>query len=57
MPWVCSVVPIILGLIWYLSNNEMIDWFGSYQFGAELIVYNALISYGALWLISYKAKD
>ena len=57
VPWVCSVVPIILGSIWYLNNNEKIDWFGSYQFGAELIVYNAFISFGALWLISYKAKD
>ena len=56
VPWVCGAVPVVLGTIWYLNKNDLISWFGEYQFGAELIIYNALMSFGALWLISFKPK-
>ena len=57
VPWICSAVPIVLGIIWCLNSNELISWFGEYQFGAELIIYNAIVSFVALWLISYRSKD
>jgi len=57
VPIVCSAVPVILGIIWYFNNTGVIEWFGNYKFGAELIIYNAIISYFVLWIISYpKAK-
>ena len=56
VPIVCSLVPIILGSLWYLTNAGLINWFGKYQFGAELIIYNALISFGALFLISFSKR-
>ena len=57
VPWICSVVPIILGLIWYLDNTDVINWFGNYQFGAELIIYNAMLSFLGLFCISSKIKS
>ena len=56
VPWVCGAVPVVLGTIWYLNKNDLISWFGEYQFGAELIIYNALVSFVALWVISFKPK-
>ena len=56
VPWICGIVPVVIGTIWYLNKNGLISWFGNYQFGAELIIYNALISYATLWIISYKPK-
>jgi len=52
VPFVAIVVPAILGTIWYLHSNDHISWFGEYKFGAELIVYNAVISYLSLFMIS-----
>ena len=57
VPWICSIVPIILGLIWYLDNTEVINWFGNYQFGAELIIYNSVLSFLGLFFISSKIKS
>ena len=57
VPWVCGTVPVVLGALWYLNKNDQLSWFGDYQFGAELIIYNALVSFVALWMISYKTKD
>ena len=56
VPILCSIIPIFIGIIWYLNNNQFIDWFGNYQFGAELIIYNSLISFIFLFFISYSKK-
>ena len=54
-----TLVPIVsilvgggMATIWYLASHDMLTWFGGYKFGAELIIYNALLSFGALFLIS-----
>ncbi len=57
VPVVCVTITIILAIIWGLNNYEMISWFGQYQFGAELIIYNALISFMLLFLVSKKVKS
>ena len=54
VPVVCVVVPLIIGVIWYVNNSSIVHWFGEYKFGAELIIYNAVISFLALFLISKK---
>ena len=52
VPIVCVLVGGGMAIIWYLASNDLVDWFGEYKFGAELIIYNALLSFGALFLIS-----
>ena len=52
VPIVCILVGGGMATIWYLASNDMLIWFGEYKFGAELIIYNALLSFGALFLIS-----
>ena len=52
VPIVCILVGGGMATIWYLASNDMLTWFGEYKFGAELIIYNALLSFGALFLIS-----
>lgn len=56
VPLVSVIIPIIIGIIWYLHGQEKISWLGSYKFGAELIIYNSILSFGALFLIS-KSKN
>ena len=56
VPLVSVIIPIIIGIIWYLHGKEKISWLGSYKFGAELIIYNSILSFGALFLIS-KSKN
>ena len=57
VPWVCGAVPVVLATIWCLNKNGFINWFGGYQFGAEIIIYNSIISFIVLWFISYRTKD
>ena len=57
VPLICSLIPLILGIIWYLNKIHFINWFGDYQFGAELIIYNSLISFVFLYFISNKSKS
>ena len=57
VPWICGFVPVLIGIIWYLNKNGLINWFGKYQIGAELIIYNAIVSFISLWFISYKPKS
>jgi Na+/proline symporter len=52
VPIVCVLVGGGMATIWYLASNDILTWFGEYKFGAELIIYNALLSFGALFLIS-----
>ncbi|MDG2343844.1 MAG: sodium:solute symporter, partial [Flavobacteriales bacterium] len=57
---VCLLVPITIGVLWYFSagapgvGKGMPGLFGDYKFGYELIIYNAVISFLALFLISKK---
>ena len=57
VPWICGFVPVLIGIIWYLNKNGLISWFGKYQIGAELIIYNAIVSFISLWFISYNPKS
>ena len=57
VPWVCGFVPVLIGIVWYLNKNGLISWFGKYQIGAELIIYNAIVSFICLWFISYRPKS
>ena len=57
VPWICGFVPVLIGIIWYLNKNGLISWFGKYQIGAELIIYNVIVSFISLWFISYKPKS
>lgn len=52
VPVVCVVVGGGMAGIWYLESYDFVDWFGEYKFGAELIIYNALLSFAGLFLIS-----
>ena len=57
VPWICGFVPVLIGILWYLNKNRLINCFGKYQIGAELIIYNAIVSFISLWFISYKPKS
>ena len=57
VPWICGFVPVLIGIIWYLNKNGLIGWFGKYQIGAELIIYNAIVSFISLWFISFRPKS
>jgi len=56
--YVCVLVPLLMGVLWWYSTGgpgvekDVLGWTGKYKFGAELIIYNALLSFGALFLIS-----
>jgi len=58
--FVCLLVPITIGVLWYFSagapgvGKDMPGVFGDYKFGYELIIYNAVTSFLALFLISKK---
>ena len=45
VPWICGIVPVVIGVLWYFNKNGLISWFGEYQIGAELIIYNAIVSF------------
>ena len=56
VPLVSVVVPFIIAIIWYEHGKGNVQWLGTYEFGAELIIYNSLLSFGSLFLIS-KSKS
>ena len=56
VPLVSVIVPIIVATIWYIHGQGKIQWLGTYEFGAELIIYNSFLSFGSLFLIS-KSKS
>jgi Na+/proline symporter len=56
VPLVCVTVATGMAVVWYLSSNGIVTWFGDYKFGAELIIYNALVSFVGLYLISHKTS-
>ena len=57
VPIVCVLVGGGMAIIWYLASNDMLIWIGDYKFGAELIIYNAILSFGALFLISRRDPE
>jgi Na+/proline symporter len=56
VPIISIVVPVIVAIVWYFHGQEKIPFFGTYKFGAELIIYNAAMSFLGLLLIS-KSKS
>ncbi len=52
VPWVCIAAPVLTAVIQSPAGVRAIG----YTFGPELILVNALMTYGGLWLIS-KSKD
>ena len=56
VPIISVVVPVIVAIVWYLHSQEKIPFLGTYKFGAELIIYNAVLSFLGLLLIS-KSKS
>jgi len=60
--WVMLPVPIIIGLFWFYSygapglGKDELGILGTYKFGFEIIIYNALLSFLGLFLIS-RNKD
>jgi Na+/proline symporter len=56
VPIISIVVPVIVAMVWYFHGQEKIQFLGNYKFGAELIIYNAALSFLGLLLIS-KSKS
>ncbi len=56
VPIISIVVPVIVAIVWYFHSQEKIPFFGTYKFGAELIIYNAAMSFLGLLIIS-KSKS
>jgi Na+/proline symporter len=56
VPLVSVIVPVIVAMVWYLHGQEKIPLLGAYKFGAELIIYNAGLSFLGLLVIS-KSKS
>ena len=56
VPIISTVVPLIVAIVWYLHGQENIPFLGTYNFGAELIIYNAVLSFVGLLFIS-KSKS
>ena len=56
VPIVCVTIPMILGFVWYRADSKIVNWFGEYEFGSELIIYNAIFSFLILFLISSSSK-
>jgi len=50
VPWFCLISPVLL----YLVNTFIITPYTPYRAGFELIVYNALMTCGLLWITSPK---
>ncbi len=49
IPYICVISPL---LCWILAQNSE-AWFGGYQIGFELLLYNAAITAFGLWLSSW----
>ncbi len=58
VPLISLLVPLIIGILWNYSTGAPgipkgeLGIFGAYKFGFEIIIYNALLSYVGLYLIS-----
>ena len=56
VPLMSVIIPVIVAMVWYLHGQEKIPLLGTYKFGAELIIYNAALSFLGLLVIS-KSKS
>ncbi|MFT4662547.1 MAG: Na+/proline symporter [Patiriisocius sp.] len=60
--FVMLLVPVFIGILWYYSFGapgsvpDMPGILGTYKFGFEIIIYNALLSFAGLFLISRKGE-
>ncbi len=60
-PIISVLVPIIIGVLWFYSTGSPgipkgeLGIFGAYKFGFEIIIYNATLAFGGLFMISKKA--
>jgi len=48
--WICIAAPVLT----YFINSKSIVWFNGFNFGDTIIILNALITFGGLYLISKK---
>jgi len=61
VPLISLLVPAIIGVLWFYSTGAPgvekgeLGLFGAYKFGFEIIIYNAILAFGGLYLISKKA--
>jgi hypothetical protein len=53
IPYICIISPMICLLL--SMNSEA--WFGGYQIGFELLLYNAALTALGLWLSSLNRRD
>lgn len=51
--YVCLAAPLLILALDYLNRSTPL--FGSFRIGYELLIYNGLLTFGGLWLISRKA--
>ena len=51
--WV-PVVAILSPLICYVVNVNSARWFGGYHFGFELLLFNGLLTFLGMWLLSFR---
>ena len=56
VPIISVIIPVIVAMVWYFHGQGKIPFLGTYKFGAELIIYNAALSFLGLLLIS-KSKS
>ena len=60
VPVISLLVPVIIGFLWYFSTGAPgvpkgeLGIFGAYKFGFEIIIYNAILSFILLLIISKK---
>ena len=51
MPFICVASPLIC----YLMRENSAAWFGGYQFGYELLLFNGALVFGLLWMVRLPA--
>ena len=52
MPFICALSPVFC----YILSTYSAAWFGGYQIGFELLLYNAAFTWLGLWLSSLGKK-
>jgi Na+/proline symporter len=52
VPIICLIVPAIC----YILDSNSKAWLGGYQFSHELLILNGLLTFGGLWLISFRKE-
>jgi solute:Na+ symporter, SSS family len=52
VPLVCLIAPIICGILFFYSET----WFNGYQFGFEILIYNGLLTFIGLFIISFSTE-